>query len=106
MTKWVGVPEVKQALWRVAFALPSAGVRVGGHCPVCGAEGLHRYYGTPNPRGAAGLWEWCAACCSYEHSNSTVPSWWKPVSLPDEGSLTAEPSLVVEQLKAVQRETG
>jgi hypothetical protein len=98
MTKWVGVPKDRQSAWQTAFSQPSSGVRLAARCPVFRAAELCRFYGTMDKRGNAGLWEWCAACHTYEHSNSKLPSWWTPISLLNEASLTAEPGSVEVQL--------
>lgn len=108
MSKWHGVPEQSRTAWQIAFAEKGGRARITIACPVCGNAELCRYFGTatttnksrPGYLGRGASWEWCTACGAYEHASGLVPSWWAPVSLPDESRLTAEPGELERQLKS------
>jgi hypothetical protein len=108
--KWTSVPEQLAARWAESFAVPSDGSQVAGNCPVCGAEGLHRYYCTGQPIDAhhwqgryiakGALWEWCSSCRTFEHASALVPSWWRSdISIAAE-LLTATPDALEDAVEA------
>lgn len=84
--KWRGLPEAEWGRWANAFASDRSSVKVAASCPVCGEEGLRRYYGKPtdepklvcgvNYRGRGAVWEWCIECRTYEHASGLVPKVW------------------------------
>jgi hypothetical protein len=108
--KWISVPDALRPSWEAIFRGSRGGVDVVGTCPVCGKNKLHRYYQVGRPiaqeidgekyvaRG--GLWEWCSACHSYEHSSALVPDWWKSDLRIDESRLTAIPDALEAAIQA------
>lgn len=108
---WKGVPCDKAQLWQKVFSKIIAGIRVPGTCPVCSQAALRHYYyiGRPMPQefegvrfqSRGGLWEWCANCRTYEHSQALVPEVWQEV-LPnlDHSKLTAIPDVIDEMATA------
>jgi hypothetical protein len=109
---WRDVPSEALPGWYDAFARSRGGVDVAGPCPVCGAHALHRYFsvGRPLDRVLAGerfvaegsAWEWCSSCCSFDHSSSLVPEWWRSDLDVDERQLTALP----DALEAARQRRG
>ena len=107
---WSSVPDDKRSRWYEIFGRSRNGSDVEGECPVCGERQLHRYYqvGRPVAREVGGekfvahggLWEWCSACRSFEHSSALVPAWWKPDLRVDESRLTAIPDVLEAAVQA------
>lgn len=99
MSHWTGVPTEKTSAWARCFRKPSSGYAVASPCPLCGETALFRYYSTPVPvrvsvpgfQGLGGLWEWCQACRTFEHSSAMVPDWWDPSLSVADGARTATP---------------
>lgn len=107
MRQWRGVPRELMNEWRAAFSVQS-GVDLPSFCPVCHSKTLRRFFGSAAPRdnlpngfvGLGSCWEWCSSCATYEHVSCFVPTWWKPVKIQSEQTLTSEPGELEKQLLA------
>ena len=108
---WKEVPFDKMQAWQKVFGEITAGIRVPGACPVCGEAALRHYYylGRPMPQEIRGVrfqsrgsvWEWCANCRTFSHSQALVPEIWKEV-LPnlDHFKLTPIPDVIEDMVAA------
>ena len=89
---------------------------MSGHCPICSAERLHRYYqiGRPTERivraerfiAFGACWEWCSSCYTYEHWSALVPEWWRNDLLVDETRLTAVPDVLEDAVEGAEGRDG
>jgi len=98
---WHDVPVEYSEAWRVVFRISQEGLDLTKPCPVCGAQELHRWYLPWYPEekivqgqhfvARGSQWQWCAHCCSFEHSSGLVPDWWSCTMSVDVSKLTAYP---------------
>ncbi len=112
--RWRSIPSSKMAAWREVFANSPGGANVDGHCPLCNARHLHRYYqvgrkleqvsGGQRFVAQGACWEWCSNCNTFEHYTALVPDWWESDLVVDEAKLTMFPDALDSAAREKHRE--
>lgn len=113
---WRGVPLEFDAQWQRVFQANEEILNLTAPCPVCGSHSLHRWYDLHRKRervvegkrfvGDGGLWEWCSACCCYEHYSAAIPEWWSCDLELDRAHLTHEPSAIEDARRMRKASAG
>ena len=113
---WRGVPREFEPQWQRIFQATEETLDLTAPCPVCGSHSLHRWYDLNRKRermfsgkrfvGDGGRWEWCSACCCYEHYSAAVPEWWSCDLEVDRVRLTAEPTAIEDARSMREASSG
>ena len=105
--QWSEVSSDQHELWRRTFNAEPDVEDLSAGCPLCAEPALHRWYHLDGQDevhlsgrrylGHGRLWEWCAACGSFEYfGDGFVPDWWRSDLVVADELLTWSPMAVEE----------